>query len=151
MGETGSLVVLREDEDLGLSGQPSEGGGVEDSVTVPLEAGSEKIGSLLDQAVTGSSGKGGAVGQEAHFLVFPGRSIHGSRETDCGPTVVVGGPDLIVAVPVHGRSPQGSPWSLRGAYGVGVVLGHRTTLGRPGVHRARWSRSVGSQHVPVRR
>ena len=46
VGEAGPLVVLGEDEDLGLAGQPAEGGGVQDPVPVPLEAGAPRVGLL---------------------------------------------------------------------------------------------------------
>ena len=36
--QPGALVVVREDEDLGLAGQPAERRGVEDAVPIPLEA-----------------------------------------------------------------------------------------------------------------
>jgi hypothetical protein len=51
MGETGSLVVVREDEDLRLAGQPPEGGRVQDAVAVALEAGAPGVGRFLDRPV----------------------------------------------------------------------------------------------------
>ena len=39
MGQPGALVVVGKHEDLGLAGQSAEGGGVEDPVAVPFEAG----------------------------------------------------------------------------------------------------------------
>ena len=47
VGEAGALVVVREDEDLGLAGQPAEGGGVEDAVPIALEAGAPRVRLLL--------------------------------------------------------------------------------------------------------
>ena len=44
--EPGPLVVLGEDEHLRLAGQAPEGGGVEDAVAVPLEAGAVRVGVL---------------------------------------------------------------------------------------------------------
>ena len=46
VGQPGALVVLGEDEDLGLAGQAAEGGGVEDAVAVALEAGAPRVGLL---------------------------------------------------------------------------------------------------------
>ena len=46
VGEPGPLMVLGKDEDLGLAGQPPEGGGVQDAVPVALEAGAQRIGLL---------------------------------------------------------------------------------------------------------
>jgi hypothetical protein len=43
VGEAGPLMVLGEDEHLGLAGQAAERGGVEDPVPVPLEAGAPGV------------------------------------------------------------------------------------------------------------
>ena len=48
MGQSGPLVVVGEDEDLGLASKSAKGGGMEDPVTVPLEAGSPLVGFLWD-------------------------------------------------------------------------------------------------------
>ena len=53
VGEAGALVVLGEDEDLGLAGQPAERGGVQDAVAVALEAGAPGIGLLGRGPVAG--------------------------------------------------------------------------------------------------
>ena len=48
MGQAGALVVVGEDEDLGLSGESAEGrGAVQDPVAVALEAGAERVGGLV--------------------------------------------------------------------------------------------------------
>ena len=44
VGEPGALVVVGEDEDLGLAGQPAERAGVQDAVAVALEAGAPRSG-----------------------------------------------------------------------------------------------------------
>ena len=59
VGEAGALVVVGEDEHLGLAGQPAEGAGVQDAVAVALEAGAVGIGRLLDEAIAGPFGPGG--------------------------------------------------------------------------------------------
>ena len=46
VGQPGALVVVGEDEDLGLAGQAPEGGGVQDAVAVALEAGAPGVGRL---------------------------------------------------------------------------------------------------------
>ena len=50
VGEPGALVVVGEDEHLGLAGQAAERGGVQDAVAVALEAGAQRIGLLLGRA-----------------------------------------------------------------------------------------------------
>lgn len=47
VGEPGPLVVRREDEDLGLAGEPPERSRVQHPVPVPLEAGPLPVGLLL--------------------------------------------------------------------------------------------------------
>ena len=64
VGEAGALVVLGEDEDLGLAGQPAERGGVEDAVAVALEAGAPGIGLLGLGPVAGVRRAGGAGRQQ---------------------------------------------------------------------------------------
>ena len=58
VGEPGALMVLGEHEDLGLAGQPTEGGGVEDAVAVALEAGAPLVGCLGLRPVAGARRRG---------------------------------------------------------------------------------------------
>ncbi len=67
MGQPGALMVLGEDEDLGLAGQAAEGGGVEDAVAVALEAGAPLVGLLGARAFAGARGAGGS-GREQRRL-----------------------------------------------------------------------------------
>ena len=60
MGEARALVVLGEDEDLRLAGQPAKGGGVEDPVAIALEAGTPRVGLLGDGPIAGPARAGGA-------------------------------------------------------------------------------------------
>ena len=53
--EACALVVVGEDEHLRLAGEPPECGSVQDSITVTLEAGAERIGFLIDGAVAGTA------------------------------------------------------------------------------------------------
>ena len=64
VGEAGALVVLGEHEDLGLAGQPAEGGGVEDAVAVALEAGAPEVGLLGPGPVAGARRARGARREE---------------------------------------------------------------------------------------
>jgi hypothetical protein len=51
MREPCSLVIVGEDEDLGLSGEAPEGAGVQDAIAVSFEACPPRIGLLLDGAL----------------------------------------------------------------------------------------------------
>ena len=60
VGQPGPLVVGRVDHDLGLAGQPAEGGGVHDPVAVALEAGAlGRPAPRARLAVPGADGEGG--------------------------------------------------------------------------------------------
>ena len=67
VGEPGALVVVGEDEHLGLAGQATERGGMEDPVAVALEAGPPRIGLLGPDPVAGAGGPGGPRGQPLRF------------------------------------------------------------------------------------
>ena len=71
VGEAGALVVLGEDEDLGLAGQPAERGGVQDAVAVALEAGAPGVGLLGLGPVAGARRAGGP-GREQRVLELLG-------------------------------------------------------------------------------
>ncbi len=58
VGQPGPLVVVGEHEDLGLAGQSAEGGGVEDAVPIPLEAGPPAVGLLGPHPPTRAVGPG---------------------------------------------------------------------------------------------
>ena len=62
VGEAGALMVLGEDEDLCLAGQPAERGGVEDAVAVALEAGAPGVGLLGLRPVAGARRRGSRPG-----------------------------------------------------------------------------------------
>ena len=79
VGEPGPLVVLGEHEDLGLAGQPAEGGGVEDAVAVALEAGAPRVGLLGLRPVAGSGGAGGARGQQRVLELLALLAAHAAR------------------------------------------------------------------------
>ena len=78
VGQPGPLVVVGEDEHLGLAGQPPEGRGVQDPVAVALEAGPPRVGLLGPQPVAGAAGPGRPGGQLA-VLVAPPRSVAAER------------------------------------------------------------------------
>ena len=59
VGQPGALVVVGEDEHLGLAGQAPEGGGVQDAVAVALEAGAHRVGLLGDGPPAGAVRPGG--------------------------------------------------------------------------------------------
>ena len=88
VGEAGALVVVGEDEHLGLAGQPPEGGGVEDAVPVALEAGSVGVGLLGQLAVAGALLPGGtgrqALGVGGLALLAADRPGHGDAGAGVG-------------------------------------------------------------------
>ena len=70
VGQPGALMVLGEDEDLGLAGQATERGGVEDAVAVTLEAGTPLVGLLGPRAFAGAGGAGGARREQRRLELF---------------------------------------------------------------------------------
>jgi hypothetical protein len=54
VGEACALVVFGKDEDLGLAGKAAKRSGVQDAITVTLEAGTKWIGFFVDGAVAGT-------------------------------------------------------------------------------------------------
>ena len=66
--ETGALVIIREDEHLGLPGESAERScPVEDAVAIALEAGADRVRLLGDLSVTGTARKGGPIGEVQMF------------------------------------------------------------------------------------
>ena len=88
VGQPGPLVVVGEDEDLGLAGQPAEGGGVQDAVPVALEAGAPRVG-LLGRARTTRPRRPGRPGGEAASSSSSSRSLApaGPGPAGAAPTV----------------------------------------------------------------
>ena len=73
VGEAGALVVLGEDEHLGLAGQAAERGGVQYPVPVPLEAGAPLVGLLgPGPARRPPTPRRGARSEEAVLLLLAG-------------------------------------------------------------------------------
>ena len=58
VGEAGALVVVGEDEDLRLPGESPEGAGVQDPVTVALEAGAQRVGRFGEAAMAAAPAAG---------------------------------------------------------------------------------------------
>lgn len=79
MGQAGALMIVREDEHLGLSSQAAEGGGMENAVPVALEAGALGVGPLLSSPVAGTLGSGGARGHPGVLGLFAGIPVGWSR------------------------------------------------------------------------
>jgi hypothetical protein len=67
VGQPGALVILREDEHLGLPGQAAERGGMEDPVAVTFEAGAPFVGFLGSVPVPAAHRPAGTRGEEAVF------------------------------------------------------------------------------------
>ena len=107
--ETGALVVVREDEHLGLAGQAAEGGSVEDAIPVPLEARPPRVRLLLLPAVArttcpcGARSHGGVLGRLA------GRAVHAVGRPGAGARALVGQHDALRGVAAHGGTPRPGP------------------------------------------
>ena len=57
--EASALMVVGEDEHLGLAGQTPEGAGMQDAVAIAFEARAPRIGRLIDCPVASADGAGG--------------------------------------------------------------------------------------------
>ena len=79
VGEPGALVVVGEDEHLGLAGQPAERRGVEDAVAVALEAGAPLVGLLGHGAVAGAAARVAAGGQHEILPGLAGGPVDAAR------------------------------------------------------------------------
>ena len=84
MGQPRALMVLGEDEDLGLAGQPAEGGGVEDTVAVTLEAGAPHVGLLGHGGGRRRRAPGWRPGRAATPQVLAGGPAQGSASGRSG-------------------------------------------------------------------
>ena len=125
VGEPGALVVVGEDEHLGLAGQAAERAGVQDAVAVALEAGAPRVGlPPSTAALAGAVGRGWRRGARRAVLGVLAR----------------------LARRRSGRRPGARPTSRRGRARTSpaAVPGHR---GRPSVARARRPRRA--RVVPI--
>ena len=133
VGEPGALVVVGEDEDLGLAGQPAEGGRVQDAVAVALEAGAQRVGP--SSTARRPAPDGGWRPRRAPSP-RPPRAPPG-RERSTAPTVGsplgVGQADRLAAVAGHRGGPGAGP----------ARCARRTVTRRPG-HARRVPTAGGS-------
>jgi hypothetical protein len=83
VSETGALVVIRENEDLGLSGKSAEGGcPVEDSISISLEAGADRVRLFGDTPFPRTSCESGTVGEVQLFELLPLDPVEHWRRSD---------------------------------------------------------------------
>ena len=76
VGEPGALMILGEDEHLGLAGEPPERrGAVEDPIAVAFEAGAERIGCLGAGPRAGADGQGGPLGERRPLELLAGLAV----------------------------------------------------------------------------
>ena len=127
VGEPGALVILGEDEDLGLAGQAPERGGVEDPVTVTFETGAPGIGLLGAVPIPGSHGPAGARYEEGVLALLPGFPDEGLRRA---------------AVARTRWGPVGRSGLVDPGPGVGVRQAHRPRIPR---HRRSPTRIAGGR------
>ena len=110
VGEPRALVVVGEDEHLGLAGEPSEGAGVQDAVAVALEAGAVGVGWLLQGTVARPLRPGGQGREQGGFTVLPVGSLDDCPPAGCGLRVGMGEPQRRAPpVAVHGGCPALGP------------------------------------------
>ncbi len=105
MSEPRALVVVGEHEHLGLAGQSTERGGVEDAIAVALEAGSERIGFLGNRAMSGTDRSRGEARELCFGEIFTILALECSRLAATRPGVGVGDDDRFGTVAGHGARP----------------------------------------------
>ncbi len=105
-----ALMVAGEHEDLGLAGQAPECRIVEDPVPVTLEAGSVRVGDLVDGTVAGAGCLRGVRCQHGCVALFARLAGHDLGVADRGPRIGVREHDLVVGVPCHRRGPAVGPF-----------------------------------------
>lgn len=71
MGKSRSLMIFGKHEDLGLACQPAERRSMQNAVAVTLEAGAERVGLLLDGAVSRTERTRGERRKQGCFARFP--------------------------------------------------------------------------------
>ncbi len=106
VAQSGALVVGGEDEDLRLSRQTAEGGGVQDAVPVALEAGPPRVGLFGDESASARSGPGGPGHEDPVLPVLRVRGAPGAALRPRCP----GWPRSRRARCAR-RRPRGPPWS----------------------------------------
>lgn len=131
MSESSALVVVGEDEDLGLASQAPEGGCMQDAVSVAFETGAEGIGFFGDQTGTGSDRPGGESGQRDVGQIFAGLAIDDTRFTTARPGVGVRHHDRVGHVAGHGAGPT---LGALGDLSFGILPIGDVTSGRLIVH-----------------
>src|SRR5665811_843854 len=115
MGQSCALIIVREDEHLGLPGETTEGRGMEDPVTVPFEARPPGIGLLW--SLPGAAAMG--VGCPHRLLCVLVRFATGAVETRDGAVrvrhcsaVSMGESGVFVSMGVHGGRPPPIAFAL---------------------------------------
>ena len=107
VGEAGALVVVGEDEHLGLAGEPPKGRGMKDAIAIAFETGAERIRLLSENTVT-RAGRPGGMGREVlGFGVFSGHSVDHLAGARGRPRVGVGERDAVDPMTRHRRCPAG--------------------------------------------
>lgn len=105
MGHAVALMVTGKHEHLCLAGEATERRVVENSVAVTFEAGSVRVGSLLDAPITTADTDGRVLGEQHLIALLASVTGHDLGTTDRRGGVGVSHDDLVVAVTGHGRGP----------------------------------------------
>jgi hypothetical protein len=113
VSEAGALVVIREDENLSLSGQSAEGGcPVEDSISISLEAGTDRVRLLDDTSFPRTSCERGTVGEMQMFELLPLDPIEHWRGSEWLAGILVSVSCCTgSSMGTHRRSPGASPFA----------------------------------------
>jgi len=122
VGETRPLVVQREDEHLGLTGQTPERGSVEDPVPVPLEAGAPRVRFLGPGPLSTTDGARRPRSEEPLLPLLAGLPVQGTP----GGTAVGTVGTVIGAV----IGATGSVGAVDPGARVGVSQSHRSRIPR---------------------
>src|ERR1035437_9991066 len=108
MGQPCALMIVREDEHLGLPGQTTEGRGMEDPVTVPFEAGPPWIRLLWPLPGAAAMGEGCPRCLLCVLLRFATGAVEardGAVQVCCRPAVGMSEFGVLVSMGVHGGPP----------------------------------------------
>ena len=106
VGQPGALMVVGEDEHLGLAGQAPEGAGVQDAVAIAFEARAPCVGSLVDGTFARARRpEWPARDSDAALDVFAVLAAQQRSRTAACPRVGVGEGDAAICMSVHRRRP----------------------------------------------
>lgn len=108
--EASALMIVGEHEHLGLAGETAKRRGVENAVAIALEARAERIGILVDGALTGTDRPGGQASHRTVEVLFARAAFDEADLAGSGPRIGVSECDRVVASAGHGAGPAFGPF-----------------------------------------